>query len=90
MRASLFLTSALAVSAWAAPIFPKIDADASIPDNIRALSEYFGLLASKVHETRTHGTAPICDLSHVSLPAGKSTGDPSIPKISSKRRYTMC
>ncbi|KAK4148228.1 uncharacterized protein C8A04DRAFT_33700 [Dichotomopilus funicola] len=69
MRASLFLTSAVAMSAWAAPIFPKIDADASIPDNIRVLSEYFGLLASKVQEARAHGTAAICDLSHVSLPA---------------------
>ncbi|KAK4138595.1 hypothetical protein BT67DRAFT_476478 [Trichocladium antarcticum] len=69
MHASLLLVSALAASVWAAPTYPQVDADAAIPDNIRAISEYFNLLASKVQDSRILSTPPTCDLSQVSLPA---------------------
>ncbi|KAH6840975.1 hypothetical protein B0I37DRAFT_228448 [Chaetomium sp. MPI-CAGE-AT-0009] len=70
MRASLLFVSALAASVWAAPTYPKIDMAASIPDNIRTVSEYFNMLASKVQDSRLLDIPPVCDLSHVSLPAG--------------------
>ncbi|KAL1842057.1 hypothetical protein VTJ49DRAFT_6127 [Mycothermus thermophilus] len=69
MRATFFLTSALAASVSAAPAFPNFVPD--IPDNLRALSNYFNLLATKVQEGR-FTTAPVCDLSQVSLPAAAS------------------
>jgi hypothetical protein len=70
MHASLFFLSALGASVWAAPTYPRIDADASVPDSIRTVSEYFNLLATKVRESRLQDAVPVCDLSHLSLPAG--------------------
>jgi hypothetical protein len=70
MHASLLLVSALATSVWAAPTYPNINAADSIPDNVRTLSEYFNLLASKVQDSR-FTNPPVCDLSQISLPAGK-------------------
>ncbi|KAK4152928.1 hypothetical protein C8A00DRAFT_15803 [Chaetomidium leptoderma] len=72
MHALLFLVSALSASVWAAPTFPNLSPDASIPDNIRTLSEYFNLLASKVQDSRLLAVPPVCDLSRMSLPAGAS------------------
>ncbi|KAL2126127.1 hypothetical protein VTI74DRAFT_1641 [Chaetomium olivicolor] len=72
MRASLLL-SALSATAWAAPTFPKITADASIPENIRTISEYFNLLATKVQDSRILANPPVCDLSKVSLPAAAAS-----------------
>ncbi|KAK3297057.1 uncharacterized protein B0H64DRAFT_116756 [Chaetomium fimeti] len=76
MHASLLFVSALAASVWAAPTYPKIDKAASIPDNIRTVSEYFNMLASKVQDSRLLDIPPVCDLSQVSLPAG-AAGLPS-------------
>jgi hypothetical protein len=76
MHTSLLFVSALAASVWAAPTYPKIDASASIPDNIRTVSEYFNMLASKVQDSRLLNSPPVCDLSKVTLPAG-AAGLPS-------------
>lgn len=81
MHASLLFVSALAASAWAAPAFPKISEDAGVPDSVRSISDYFNLLATKVQESRTLAAPPTCDLSHLSLPAGKETPPPSRPSI---------
>ncbi|KAL2162791.1 hypothetical protein VTH06DRAFT_6627 [Thermothelomyces fergusii] len=70
MRPSLLFAPALAASAWAAPAYPKLDAASMLPDSIRAISDYFNLLASKVQESRILDVAPVCDLSQVPLPAG--------------------
>ncbi|KAK4241117.1 protein CASP [Achaetomium macrosporum] len=72
MHASLLFLSALGASVWAAPTYPRIDADASVPDNIRTVSEYFNLLATKVRESRLLDAVPVCDLSHLPLPAAAS------------------
>jgi len=70
MHASLLLVSALsAASVWAAPTFPKVSLDTS--KSVDIISQYFNLLASKVQQSKAVGAAPICDLSKVSLPAGK-------------------
>ncbi|KAL2170086.1 hypothetical protein VTG60DRAFT_5181 [Thermothelomyces hinnuleus] len=70
MHPSLLFASALVASAWAAPAYPKFDAASSLPDSIRALSDYFNLLASKVQDSRILDVAPVCDLSQVPQPAG--------------------
>lgn len=71
MHLSLLLVSGLVSSIGAAPAFPVVDADAAQPDNIRSISDYFNLLASKVQASRPLAAPPACDLSIVSLPAGK-------------------
>jgi hypothetical protein len=71
MKFSLLLLSALGASVWAAPAFPKVEA--VVPENIRAISDYMNMLASKVQESRGLASPPVCDLSKVSLPEGKTT-----------------
>jgi hypothetical protein len=78
MHASLLFVSALAASVWAAPTFPKITEDASVPNSLRSVSDYFNLLATKVQESRLLAVPPTCDLSQLSLPAGKKA-PPSRP-----------
>ncbi|EGS17463.1 uncharacterized protein CTHT_0067900 [Thermochaetoides thermophila DSM 1495] len=67
MRFSL-VASTLATCAWAAPPFPRINVLDTIPNNIRAISDYFNLLATKVQESKKLAAPPACDLSQVSLP----------------------
>ncbi|CAP73863.1 uncharacterized protein PODANS_2_12180 [Podospora anserina S mat+] len=66
MRCPLLLVPALSASTWAAPAFPKFTA--ALAPNIQAISDYFNILATKVQENRAAGSAPICDLSKLSLP----------------------
>ena len=77
MHASLLFVSGLLASAWAAPTYPQVP-DVSVPENIRAISDYFNLLAGKVQESRQLTFAPTCDLSKVTLPAGKTSLSPSL------------
>lgn len=72
MQLSLLLVSALSASVWAAPALPKVEP--MLPDNIKSLSDYFNLLASKVQESRVLAIPPVCDLSKVTLPPGKRIG----------------
>ncbi|KAL2268530.1 hypothetical protein VTJ83DRAFT_3376 [Remersonia thermophila] len=69
MRATFFLTSALAASVSAAPAFPNFVPN--VADNVRALANYFNLLASKTQAGR-FTSPPVCDLNRVSLPAAAS------------------
>lgn len=70
MRASSLLVAALGASVWAAPAYPSIDPLDALPDNIRAIMDYFNLLATKVQDSRLLANPPVCDLSKVSLPPG--------------------
>lgn len=70
MHASLLFLSAFAASVCAAPTYPQVTTDTSIPDNIRSVSDYFNLLAAQVQESRQLAAPPTCDLSQVSLPEG--------------------
>ena len=79
MHASLVFVSALAASVWAAPTFPQVSTDASTPVDVRSISDYFDLLATKVQESRSLASAPSCDLSHLTLPAGKRAPLPFLP-----------
>lgn len=69
MRASTILMAALATTAWGAPAYPEIAADATEPRSLESLSEYFSLLASKVQAHRHTSWAPQCDLSLAKMPS---------------------
>ncbi|KAK4226266.1 hypothetical protein QBC38DRAFT_537330 [Podospora fimiseda] len=79
MHASLFLVSALSVFVSAAPTAPKVSSDVS--KNIGIVSQYFNLLASKVHQSKAFGAAPICDLSKVTLPEEAAALPPPSPGL---------
>ncbi|KAK5656160.1 hypothetical protein OQA88_4920 [Cercophora sp. LCS_1] len=76
MYASTLLLTALgASSVFAAPVFPDLNLAAALPGNIDTMSEYFGMLASKVQQSRLMSEAPVCDLS-------KATVEPPLPPVS--------
>ncbi|KAK4114918.1 hypothetical protein N656DRAFT_767044 [Canariomyces notabilis] len=79
MKFSLLLLSALGASVWAAPAFPKVEA--VVPENIRAISDYMNMLASKVQESRGLASPPVCDLSKVSLPEAAAGLPPPSPGL---------
>ncbi|KAK4162726.1 hypothetical protein QBC43DRAFT_72206 [Cladorrhinum sp. PSN259] len=79
MRASVFLVSALSVVVSAAPTFPKVSSDGS--KSVDLISQYFNLLATKVHQSKTFSAPPICDLSRVSLPAEAAALPPPSPGL---------
>jgi hypothetical protein len=70
MRYSLWIASALAPFALAAPTY-----DAWTPAEPRdtaAISTYFNQLAHRVGQGKLMGSAPVCDLSKAQMPVCKS------------------
>ncbi|WYZ46514.1 hypothetical protein EsH8_IX_000739 [Colletotrichum jinshuiense] len=68
MRCSVSLAPALASLALAAPTYPTLNLQATLPGTIEHISEYFNMLATKVQATRYLSAAPVCDLSAAKLP----------------------
>ncbi|KAF4468180.1 malate dehydrogenase [Fusarium albosuccineum] len=79
MQLSTLLASVLAVTASAAPTYPKFEAkDArSAVDSLGSLSDYFNLLAYKVKSAKISAEAPVCDLSQAKMPLDGSLPAPS-------------
>lgn len=69
MRCSLWIASALAPFALAAP---KYDGWAPArPWDSAAISTYFNQLAHRVGQGKMMDSAPVCDLSKAQMPVGK-------------------
>lgn len=76
MRPSAIVITALAVTAGAAPTFPKLDLK-SVPfpaNALDSLSGYFNLIAAKVQAAKVLSVAPKCDLSKAIMPNGENRG----------------
>lgn len=72
MQLSTLVASVLAVTASAAPTYPKVtvtDTRSAI-DTLGSLSGYFNLVADKVKAVKVSGMAPVCDLSLAKMPLG--------------------
>ncbi|KAH7242392.1 hypothetical protein BKA59DRAFT_456970 [Fusarium tricinctum] len=70
MQLSTLVASVLAVTASAAPTYPKVtvtDTRSAI-DTLGSLSGYFNLVADKVKAVKVSGMAPVCDLSLAKMP----------------------
>ncbi|KAJ3501694.1 hypothetical protein NM208_g16885 [Fusarium decemcellulare] len=83
MQLSTLLASVLAVTASAAPTYPKFEAkDArSAVDSLGSLSDYFNLLAYKVKSAKISAEAPVCDLSQAKMPLGMSLQSTAPPTL---------
>lgn len=69
MRCSTLVSVALGAStAVAAPAWPEFNKGAAMPGQLETVSEYFNMLARKVHEGRSMSMAPVCDLSKAVIP----------------------
>jgi hypothetical protein len=72
MLYQLWMTSALCAVALAAPSLAP--GAAARPEEMKVLSEYFQMLATKVQAGKNMAMAPVCDLSKAVLPvAGESS-----------------
>ena len=72
MLSSVLLVPVLAASVFAAPTFPSINTDATLPESISVMSDYFNLLADKVQQSRLMSDVAACDLSKAVLPTSRS------------------
>lgn len=84
MRTSTFLLSALGAinSALAAPTYPSFNINAAMPGDLKQMTAYFNMLATKVQEGRSMSYAPVCDLSKAKQPTSESPdGNASHPDI---------
>ncbi|KAK1833353.1 hypothetical protein QBC39DRAFT_50161 [Podospora conica] len=68
MRSSTLLLSVLGATVLAAPTFPDVNMEAVNPEGVDTISEYFTLLAAKVHENRVKPSGYTCDLTKAVLP----------------------
>ena len=69
MQLSMLLAAALGASGIvAAPTWPKLNADASNPEGVGAVSDYFNKLAEEVQAGKYAMDAPVCDLSKAVMP----------------------
>ncbi|KAG9239245.1 hypothetical protein BJ875DRAFT_220747 [Amylocarpus encephaloides] len=66
----LWAISALCAVTLSAPFAPG---SASRPEEMKVLSDYFHMLATKVQEGRNMAMAPICDISKATLPVASPT-----------------
>jgi hypothetical protein len=71
MRSSILLAPALAAVTYAAPTYPQLNMDAAMPSGLEVMSDYFNMLAEKVQANRYMSSAPLCEMSKVSMPAGE-------------------
>lgn len=74
MQLSTFVATVFAVTASAAPSFPKptiTDARSAI-DTLGSLSVYFNLVGEKAKAAKAYGVAPGCDLSQAQMALGMS------------------
>ncbi|TVY78128.1 hypothetical protein LSUE1_G004645 [Lachnellula suecica] len=75
MFCKLWVASALCAVALSAPTI-TIPSGAALPAEVKALSDYFNLLATKVQAGKSMAAAPVCDLSKASLPTASPTALP--------------
>jgi hypothetical protein len=80
MLSQVWITSALCAIAMAAPSLAP--GAAARPQEMKVLTEYFQMLATKVQAGKLMGAVPVCDLSKAVLPvAGKSLDEPSFNEL---------
>lgn len=86
MHASTILLAFGAAAVMAAPSYPNLDTDASMPNTREMVNDYFNLLTRKVQDIKAKGSQRSCDLSLVQIPA-YSTLPP--PAASSKLKHVI-
>ena len=69
MLSKIYLISALCATAFSAPTLSYSPSAVAITPDMKVLSDYFRLLASKIQAGRNMAAAPVCNLANAQLPA---------------------